>query len=220
MCGRSARTTRSTSAGVRVGSSARSAASILCAYVTPSSSCSTHGGRSSRARTSRSPLSAWSRAGERPVVVVGPDRLPPLQADRAGVEPLGQPHDRDAGLRVAGHDRPLDRRSAAPARQQRRMHVEDLVLAQQRLANERAVGAETSASGSAAAIRVEDLRRVQLLGRDQLEAERASGVRDRRGPERAPASLRAVRACDTSAGRCGPAASRSSTAAANSEVPR
>jgi hypothetical protein len=38
--------------------------------------------------------------------------------------------DRDAGLRVAGHDRPLDGRGAAPAWQQRRMDVQPQPLGQ------------------------------------------------------------------------------------------
>ena len=42
----------------------------------------------------------------------------------AGVEPGIHLHDRDAGARVAGLDRALDRRGAAPARQQRRVNVQ------------------------------------------------------------------------------------------------
>ena len=58
------------------------------------------------------------------VVLAGPDRRLLGQGDRPFVEPLGQPHDADAGRLVAGHDRPLDRRRTAPARQQRRVDVE------------------------------------------------------------------------------------------------
>ena len=42
------------------------------------------------------------------------------QRHRPAVESLGELEDRHAGLRVAGHQRALDRRGAAPARQQRR----------------------------------------------------------------------------------------------------
>ena len=66
MCGRRARTWRSTASGRSVKSSARSRASILCAYVTPSSPCSAKAGRSDRARTSRSPPSFSSRADSVP----------------------------------------------------------------------------------------------------------------------------------------------------------
>ena len=43
---------------------------------------------------------------------------------RAGVEALVHLHDGDAALLVAGHDGAVDRRRAAPARQQRGVHVE------------------------------------------------------------------------------------------------
>ena len=43
---------------------------------------------------------------------------------RAGVEAFLHAHEVDAGLGVAGHDRALHRRRAAPARQQRSVNVE------------------------------------------------------------------------------------------------
>ena len=46
------------------------------------------------------------------------------QQHRAGVQPRVHAHDGDAGLGVAGQDRRLDRRRAAPARQQARMDVQ------------------------------------------------------------------------------------------------
>ncbi len=63
-----------------------------------------------------------------------------LRRDRAGIELLDRLVDRDAGLRVAGHDRPLDRRRPAPARQQRGVHVEPERLPEQALRNQQAVG--------------------------------------------------------------------------------
>ena len=49
-------------------------------------------------------------------------------ANTAPVSSAGlQRHDADAGLRVAGEDRPLDRRRAAPARQQREVQVHEAV---------------------------------------------------------------------------------------------
>ena len=93
------------------------------------------------------PAALLQPRGERAVVVLGPDRLAPTQAHRPGVEPGGEPHDRDAGLGVAGHDRPLHGRRAAPARQQRRVDVDDLVAVQQRLLDEHAVGADDERVG-------------------------------------------------------------------------
>ena len=58
---------------------------------------------------------------------VGSDGDPLGQGDRAGVEAGLHAHDHDPGLRVAGHDRPLDRGGAAPARQQRGVQVEAAV---------------------------------------------------------------------------------------------
>ena len=121
--------------------------------------------------------------------------------------PGGEAHDRDARDQVAGHDRPLDRGRAAPARQQRRVHVEDLVGAQERLAHEHAVGADAQRVGLGGGDAGQHVRVVQRLGLDHLEAERP-----RRAPPRAAAAARgrgrAGRSgrVTTSAGRCGPAA--------------
>ena len=51
-------------------------------------------------------------------IVVILDRKRTLRGNRAGVQLLDGPVDRDSGRLVARHDRPLDRSSAAPARQQ------------------------------------------------------------------------------------------------------
>ena len=134
--------------------------------------------------------------GERAVVVAGPDRLAAAQADRPGVEPRGQPHDRDARLGVAGHDRPLDRGRAAPARQQRRVHVEDLVRAQERLLDQHAVGADDERVRLRGRDPRHDVVGVERLGLDQLEAERARRVGDGRRMEGPPPPARAVGAGD------------------------
>ncbi len=52
--------------------------------------------------------------------LVGSDRHADTREHRPGVETGFDLHEVDAGLRVAGEDRPLDRRRAAPARQQAR----------------------------------------------------------------------------------------------------
>ena len=61
---------------------------------------------------------------------------------RANTGPVSRPlerHDAHAGLGVAGEDRPLDRRRAAPARQQREVHVHEPV--RHRLEQRRAAAA-------------------------------------------------------------------------------
>ena len=62
-----------------------------------------------------------------------------LSGDRAGVELGGRAMDRDAGSRVARHQRTLDRRRAAPARQERRMDVEPEPTVEQRVRDEQPV---------------------------------------------------------------------------------
>ena len=80
--------------------------------------------------------------GERLEVCVGADRHLGAERHGPGVEPGGQLHHADAGAGVAGHDRPLDRRRAAPARQQRGVHVQHQVLGEQRLADQLTEGAD------------------------------------------------------------------------------
>jgi len=45
-------------------------------------------------------------------------------ADRAGIEAFFHPHDLNGGFRVAGHNGPVDRGCAAPARQHRSVQIE------------------------------------------------------------------------------------------------
>ena len=78
-------------------------------------------------RSSRSAPIAASRASSSGAVSSGAIGRPGLGDDRAGVEALVHPHQRDAGLAVAGQDRRRDRGRAAVARQQRRMEVERAV---------------------------------------------------------------------------------------------
>ena len=72
-------------------------------------------------------------------VVVGAELERLLRRDRPRVELGRRAVDRDAGARVAGHQRALDRRGAAPARQQRRVHVEPERPREQRLRDQQAV---------------------------------------------------------------------------------
>jgi hypothetical protein len=131
--------------------------------------------------------------GERAVVVVGRDRLGLLQAYGARVQALGHPHDRDAGLGVARHDRPLDGRRAAPARQQRRVHVDHLVAGQQRLLDQHAEGAHARHLELGGGDAGERLVVVEPLRLDHVEPELASPDRDRRRRELAAAAARPVR---------------------------
>ena len=62
--------------------------------------------------------------GERRARLVGADRGGTPGEDGTRVEPRVDPHDADPGGGVARHDRPLHRRRAAPARQERGVHVE------------------------------------------------------------------------------------------------
>ena len=82
--------------------------------------------RQSPARTSRSrsaPISARSRSTS--TLVSSGSMAPALPSERgAGIELLHDPHDRDAGFVVAGDDRTMDGRGAAPSRQQRGVHVD------------------------------------------------------------------------------------------------
>ena len=72
---------------------------------------------------SSAPSSA-RRSCSSPAVSSGPIGGALHQADGAGVEPLLDAHDRDAGLGVAGEMSALDGRRAAPARQKRGMDIE------------------------------------------------------------------------------------------------
>ncbi len=55
------------------------------------------------------------------------DRYPGAREHRSGVETRLDPHEIDTGLEITGQDRPLDRRGAAPAGQEREVHVHEAV---------------------------------------------------------------------------------------------
>ena len=74
---------------------------------------------------------------ERAVGVVRLDRLVLGQAHGSAVEAGGESHDRHARALVARHDGALHGSRAAPARQQRGVHVQQLVVGQQRLLDQR-----------------------------------------------------------------------------------
>jgi len=68
------------------------------------------------------------RLGELAGGLTRADVVNALEEHRAGIEPLVHLHDADAGARVACEKGALDRRRAAPSRQQRRMDVEAATL--------------------------------------------------------------------------------------------
>ncbi len=73
-------------------------------------------------------------------VVVGLHRERALRRDRPGVELLHELDDRYACLGVARHQRTLDRRSAAPAWEERRMHVQPETLVEHCVGDDQPVG--------------------------------------------------------------------------------
>ena len=131
--------------------------------------------------------------GERSIAVASADRLAGAQTDRTAVESCREAHDRDARALVAGDDRALDRRRAAPAGQQRRVHVEQRVRREQRLPDQRTERAHDDGIG----FQVGDLRRrrlvVDVLGLLQHEPERAGALGDGRRGQAPPAPARAIR---------------------------
>ena len=106
-----------------------------------------------------------------------------------GVQLGDRAHDAHAGLAVAGLDGPLHRRRAAPARQQRGVHVVRLVGRQQRLADDGAVGAHQQRVGAGRGDGLDRLGRVHVVGLVDLDAQlaRAVGHRRRLGAPAAPA---------------------------------
>ena len=76
------------------------------------------------ARTSSRAPRSPRRSVNRAVVSSAAISMRLLEKHRAGIESGVHLHDRDAGRRIAGLDRSSDRRGAAPARQQRRVHVD------------------------------------------------------------------------------------------------
>ena len=139
MCGESARTWSTSSRAGRSRSRRRSSGVILAAYV-GSPSCSRNVGSG----LGQHPIEQIGRdlrgaLEHRAGVVVGLHRKRMLRRDRPGVELLHELDDRHACLGVARHQRPLDRRSAAPAWEERRMHVQPETLGEHRVGDDQPV---------------------------------------------------------------------------------
>jgi hypothetical protein len=92
---------------------------------------------------------------------VGTNRPPGRGQHRTGVERLDDPHDRHAGLILAGHDRAVDGRGAAVAWEQRRVNVDES-LARHR---EYGVGQNPAVGGDNAEIRLD---RLQVVEKDRI----------------------------------------------------
>ena len=125
MCGESARTRFTSSCAGALGSSSRSAGADLLGVRRAVVRLRRELRLVLREHVAQKLRRDLGRARvDRAGVVLRPDRERALRRDRPRVERLDRLVDRHAGLRVAGHDRPLDRRRPAPARQERRMDVE------------------------------------------------------------------------------------------------
>ena len=129
---------------------------------------------------------------ERAEVVVRPDLLVALQADRTGVELRSRPHDRDPGDLVARLERALDRRRAPPARQQRRMDVEHRMLRQERVLDQRAERADQDLLGPSRPDPRASVVRVDRVGLEDLDPQLASRLGNGRRLHLPPAPTRPV----------------------------
>ena len=192
MCGESARTRSCSSRAGRCGSSRRSRGGDLRGV----------GGLADlrhRREAARSPPSR-ERACER----LEPDRERAL-VDRArhrrrgrrrtrssaatgpGVELLDEQHRRDGALGLAGHERALDRRGAAPARERRGVQVDERQRVEQRARHEQAVGDDARRPRRRAAAAAAARRPRARAARARA---RAPGPRRRRAAARLAAAAR------------------------------
>jgi hypothetical protein len=126
------------------------------------------------------------------VGVVGTDYLGALRTHRSGVELRRGAHDRYAGLLVPRLDGTLHRSGPAPAGEQRRVHVQHLVLREQRVLDERAVGADRDGLRPNRRDALSSLLAVHVLGLEDLDAEQLRRVRHRRGGDLAAAAATGV----------------------------
>ena len=159
MCGESARIWFRSSVGGRFQSSSRSSGVRRSAYVAPSSGWGRKSGELGEHLLEQLGRELTRALVDDACVVLDADQKGALGGDRAGVELRRRPVNRDSRLVVPGHDRPLDRRRAAPAREQRRMDVEPARAVEEALGNERAVGGHDHRVR-----RLERERLVQALG--------------------------------------------------------
>ena len=93
------------------------------------------------------------------------------QRNWTGVEPLLHFHNHDAGFPVAGHDRALNGRRAAPARKQGRMHVQaaERRRIQDGFRQDQAIGGDHGNIGRQASELLLDLRPPQGFGREHRD---------------------------------------------------
>ena len=100
------------------------------------------------------------------------------------------------------------------------MDVQQLVVRQQRLADQHPERADAQDVGPRRLDAVEHVGRVQVLGLDDVELELRAVCATGGGASLRPRPCGASGRVTTSTGRCSLAASRSRTVAANSDVPR
>jgi len=126
--------------------------------------------------------------------LAGGDGDGPLGEDRAGIQPGIHAHDGDASLGVTGADGGLDRRGAAPARQQRGVDVDAAVGGQIQhvLAQDLPEGGNNDQVGLPACQMIKRFRCAQSPGLKDRDACRLRHPFDGRGAQFAPAPGRAV----------------------------
>ena len=158
------------------------------------------------------------------VVSSGPIGTSRGRQHRSGIERLDDPHDRDAGFAIAGDHRAMNRRGAAIARQQRRVHVDqaDARRRQQPVRQDLAVGGHHADVGVerrevASANASRDSRSGCSTGRPAATRQRL----DRAVGDLLSAAARAIGLRDDAGHRDGASASRcSSVGTAKPGVPK
>ena len=124
MCGESARIRFEVAGGRASESSPRSSGPILSAYVDAVLGLRRERGVAASTSSSSSTPTSAARAKTAPASSSGADRGRPAAPRSGRRRALPRPVDRHARLASPGHERALDRRGAAPARQERRMDVQ------------------------------------------------------------------------------------------------
>ena len=122
-----------------------------------------------------------SRSCRSPAVSSAPIGYALRHGNRAGVEPLLHLHHHHAGLGIARHDRAVDRRGAAPARQQRRVQIEaaERKGLEDRLRQDEPIGDDDRHIRAMAARDAFGVRGPQRRGREHRHGEAARLALDR-----------------------------------------
>ena len=122
------------------------------------------------------------------------DRNAALRQYRTSVETRFHPHDRYAGLAVAREERALDRRRAAPARQQRRMNIQGPLRCdiKERRRQEHAVSGDYHSVGAGSAHACRHLGGLQRFRLENFQTVPLGEALDRAGRNLLPAAGGAI----------------------------